>query len=89
MATLQELETEIQKIKERNERVEKDKAWEVSWERKTIIAVLTYIVIAIFFLFAGVNNPFVNAIVPSLAFILSTASLSVFKNIWLKYFIKK
>lgn len=85
MATVQDLEDEIQKIKERNSKVEKDKAWETSWERKVLIGVLTYVVVATFFLFAGVNNPFVNAIVPALAFILSTASLPFLKNFWVKY----
>ena len=80
MATIQNLEKEINKIKERNKRVESDKAWEISWTRKILIAGFTYLVIAIFFLFAGVINPFITAIVPAVAFILSTVSLSFFKN---------
>jgi hypothetical protein len=47
------------------------------------------LVIALFFLFAGILNPFVNAIVPAMAFILSTASLPFLKNFWLKYIYKK
>lgn len=31
---LKELEEEVLKIKERNKRVELDKAWETSWTRK-------------------------------------------------------
>lgn len=89
MATLVDLEKEIDLIKQRNKKVEGDKAWETSWMRKTIISLFTYIVIAIFFSFAGVVNPFVNAIVPALAFILSTASLPFFKDLWLKYIYKK
>lgn len=82
------LENEIEKIKERNKRVEADKAWETSFFRKVIIAILTYLVIVLFFVFAGLNNPFINAIVPTLGFLLSTLSLSIFKKIWLKYFNK-
>lgn len=89
MATIQDLETEIQKIKERNLRVEADKSWETSWVRKILIAGFTYLVISIFFLFAGISNPFTNALVPALAFILSTASLSFFKKIWTKYIYQK
>ena len=89
MATIQNLEKEINKIKERNKRVESDKAWEISWTRKILIAGFTYLVIAIFFLFAGVINPFITAIVPAVAFILSTVSLSFFKNFWLQYIYKK
>ena len=87
--TIQDLEAEIQKIKERNKRVETEKIWETSWTRKIVISIFTYLVIALFFLFAGVLNPFVNAIVPALAFILSTASLPFFKNLWLKYIYKR
>lgn len=89
MATIQELEQEINKIKERNKKVEADKNWETSWARKIIISLFTYLVIALFFLFAGILNPFVNAIVPAMAFILSTASLPFLKNLWLKYIYKK
>lgn len=75
---------EIQKIKERNSRVEIDKQWETSYTRKIIIAVLTYLVIVLFFIYASVANPFLNAIVPTLGFILSTLSLPYFKKIWIE-----
>ncbi len=80
-----DLEKEIQQIQERNKRVELDKAWETSTFRKIVVAVLTYFVIVLFFVFAGLPNPFVNAIVPTLGFILSTLSLPLFKKVWLKY----
>jgi hypothetical protein len=80
---------EIKKIKERNARVEADKAWEISAARKIIIAVLTYLVIVLFFFSANLPNPFVNAIVPSAGFLLSTLSLPFFKKIWVKKFFKK
>ena len=89
MATIQDLEFEVNNIKERNKRVESDKAWEISWSRKIIVSIFTYLVIALFFLFAGVSNPFINAIVPALAFILSTTSLPFFKNLWMKYIYRK
>lgn len=85
MATIKILEKEINKIQERNTRVEVDKAWETSWTRKIAVAGLTYITISLFFLLAGVSQPFLNSIVPALAFILSTASIPLFKNFWLKY----
>ena len=89
MITITDLEKEINLIKERNQRVEAGKAWETSWTRKILVAMFTYATIALFFLFAGVLNPFVNAIVPALAFILSTASLPFLKNFWLKYIYRK
>ncbi len=79
-----EIEKEIAKIKERNRRVETDKAWETSLTRKIIIIILTYIVMVIFFYFASLPKPFLNAIVPTLAFILSTLTFSIIKEIWIK-----
>lgn len=78
------LQQQIDEIKERNKRVEADKAWETSWTRKIIILILTYIVIVIFFDVAELPRPLLNAIVPSLAFLLSTLTLSLFKKIWIK-----
>jgi len=79
-----DFEKEINLIKERNRKVELDKAWETSWTRKILVAVLTYIVIVIFFCFAKLQNPFVNAIVPTLGFVISTFSIPLFKNWWIK-----
>lgn len=84
MPSLEELQQEIEKIKQRNARVEADKAWETSWTRKVVIAVFTYILIVIFFYFAGLNQPFLNAIVPALAFVLSTLTIPLVKTWWLK-----
>lgn len=78
------IKKDIQEIKERNLRVEKDKAWETSLARKILITVLTYIVIVLFFFFAELPKPFLNAIVPTLGFVLSTASIPFFKKIWVK-----
>ena len=84
MATLQELTNDINKIKERNKKVEADKAWETSWTRRLFVAILTYIVIVLFFYFAELPKPFVNSIVPALAFLLSTLTLDVIKRQWIK-----
>jgi len=83
------IKKEIEIIKQRNKRVEADKAWETSLARKIIIAVLTYIVIVVFFYFAGLPKPFTNSIVPTLAFILSTLTLPFFKKLWLDYVYRK
>lgn len=85
MATIADLEKEIELIKQRNKRVETEKTWETSWTRRIVVVILTYLVISIFFLFAGISQPFTNAIVPALAFVLSTASVPIFKNLWLRY----
>ena len=80
---------EIESIKQRNARVEADKAWETSVTRKIIITVLTYAVIVLFFITANLPNPFTNALVPTAAFVLSTLSLPYFKKWWLKKVYKK
>ena len=89
MASVSGLQKEIEKIKARNKRVEADKAWETSWFRKILIAVLTYIVIVLFFYFAGLPRPFINSIVPTLAFIFSTLTMPLFKKFWINRFYKK
>lgn len=83
MDELEQIKQDIREIKERNARVEEDKAWETSLFRKVLVAVLTYVVIVIFFFFAGLDEPFVNAIVPTVGFVLSTLSIPVFKKFWL------
>lgn len=88
MSSIEELQNEIELIKKRNQRVEADKAWETSWTRKVIILFLTYIVIVIFFFFARLPKPFINAIVPALAFVLSTLTVPLFKKWWLNKYKK-
>ncbi len=78
------LELRLAKIEARNERVEVDKAWEVSWQRRILILTLTYLLILLYFLIIEVEKPLLNAIVPTLGFFLSTLTLSVVKTIWLK-----
>ena len=83
------IEKEIEKIKKRNKRVETDKAWEVSKTRKIIIAIITYLTIVSFFIVANLPNPFVNSIVPTVGFLLSTLGLPYFRGFWEKFFYKK
>ena len=88
MPTIEDLKQEIDEIKSLNKRVECDKAWETSRSRKMLILVLTYIVIVIFFLVAKLPDPFVNALVPSVAFLLSTMTIPLFKKWWINKFYK-
>ena len=86
---MKDFEKRIEAIEQRNKKVEIDKAWETSWSRKIIIAVLTYAVIVLFFYMAQLPKPFINSIVPTTGFVLSTLSLSSFKKLWIKYGTKK
>ena len=80
---MKKLEKEVEEIKARNKRVEADKAWETSWTRKFLILTLTYLVIVIFFYVAQLPNPLINAVVPSVAFVLSTLTIPLVKKRWL------
>ena len=86
---MKDLEARLEAIEQRNKKVESDKAWETSWLRKIIIAVLTYITVVLFFLVARLPKPFINSIVPTAGFVLSTLSLPFFKILWIKYRTKK
>ena len=76
------LEQRVEAIEERNARVERDKAWEVSWTRKISIAVLTYAVVVSFFMAIGNDRPFINGLVPVLGFLLSTLVLDGIRSLW-------
>ncbi len=89
MAIIQDLEKEIQKIKDRNQRVEADKAWEISWSRKIVIALVTYIAIALFLSLTNMQNPWEGAIIPTVGFLLANMSIPLFKNLWVKYIYKQ
>lgn len=89
MDILQTIQDEIDRIKQRNNKVEIDKAWETSTTRKICIALLTYVIISIFFRYAQVDKPLINAIVPTLWFLLSTTSLSLIKKQRIKYIYNK
>jgi len=79
------MKKEINEIKERNKKVEADKAWELSKTRKSIIAVLTYLVIVAFLFSIDVPSPWANALVPTLGFLVSTLTLGFIKKFWLKF----
>ena len=84
-----DFEKEIEAIKERNKRVELDKAWETSWTRKIGICILTYIVVVIYsHLINKLNNVWLSSLVPVIGFTLSTVSLKLVRNAWEKKYSK-
>ena len=73
--TNEEIKIEIDQIKNRNKKVETDKAWETSWTRKIFICILTYIVVVTYFhLINKINNVWLSSFVPVIGFTLSTIS---------------
>lgn len=85
---MENLEEEVARIKERNLRVEADKAWETSLFRKLLISAITYIVAALALYSIGVEDFYLGAIIPTLGFLLSTLSLPAIKKWWLKRYFK-
>ena len=81
---IQNLEKEIEIIKARNLKVEADKAWEVSWSRRFFIAISTYIIAGIWLLVIHDVFPWLKAFVPMVGYLLSTFSLPLIKNWWIK-----
>jgi hypothetical protein len=81
---IQQIKQDLEEIQQRNKRVELDKAWETSLARKIIVALLTYVVVVVFFYFATLPKPWVNAIVPTMGFLISTLSVAFFKKLWIK-----
>jgi hypothetical protein len=86
MSQLENLKKEINQIKSRNRKVEADKAWETSLTRKCAIALITYILIGVYMYIIGTNKPWLNALIPTGAFMLSTSTLNLIKQVWLKHY---
>ena len=80
-----ELQKEIEKLKNRNKKVESDKAWETSYARRFLLIVFTYLAIGFYLNAIQIERPWLNAIVPAIAFLLSTLTLPFFKKLWLNY----
>jgi hypothetical protein len=83
------IEKRIEIIERRNARVESEKAWETSLSRRALLALFTYLAIGFYLDAVHIPNPWLNAIVPAAAFMLSTLTLPFFKELWLKRIYKK
>jgi len=49
------------------------------------VAIFTYLAIALYLKFIVKIDPWVNALVPTTGFLLSTLTLPFFKSLWAKY----
>jgi len=78
-----DLEQRIQEIENRNRKVEDDKAWEGSWVRRGLLVIFTYLAVALYLSAINVSNPWINAIVPAIGFMISTLTMPFFKRLWL------
>ncbi len=76
-------EKELAAIQQRNARVEAEKAWELSWTRRLFIAVVTYVTAGVWLVLIHDTYPWAKALVPTVGYLLSTASLPVVKRWWI------
>lgn len=82
-ARLAVIESDVSAIKERNLKVEADKAWETSKFRIFSILVLTYLFAALVLWAIGIGHYWQNALIPTLGYLLSTQSLPLIKKWWI------
>ena len=80
---VQQLSDEVAHIKERNQRVEADKAWELSRTRVGFIALTTYILIVGAMFLIKDDHPFLNATIATIGYLVSSASYNLLKKRWL------
>ena len=78
------IEKRLEAIEARNSKVEADKAWETSWTRNISIAILTYLVVVSYLHFVIGIEPWLNALVPVVGFLLSTLTISYLKQLWIE-----
>ena len=78
---LEELEQELKAIKERNNRVELDKAWETSGTRKICICILTYVVVIIYsYIVRNFDNIFLSSLVPVIRIYIIYIIIKIYKK---------
>ncbi|HLC60367.1 MAG TPA: hypothetical protein VJJ52_02975 [Candidatus Nanoarchaeia archaeon] len=83
---MKSIERKIKNIEYRNKKVELDKKWETSFTRRGLLTLFTYLAIGFYLRSINIEKPWLNAIVPAFAFMLSTLTMPFFKKIWIKYF---
>jgi len=86
---LNKIEEELRTIRERNSRVESDKAWETSISRMFVLALITYLVATVLLYLISVENFLLGALIPTAGFILSVQSLPAIKRWWINSRVSK
>ena len=79
---LEKIEQTLETIRQRNTRVETDKAWETSAMRIGAICTVTYLFATLLLYVIGSERFWLNALVPVLGFYLSAQSLPATKRWW-------
>ena len=79
-----QLELDLTSVNQRNARVELDKKWETSITRFVCVVAITYIIMNLILWTIGSPFPPLNAIIPTVGYMLSTLSLKKIKERWIK-----
>ena len=79
----QTLTDRIQKIEERNVKVEAEKAWEVSWIRFWSNTAATYLTMNLLLWTINDSYPPIHALVPTVGYVLSTLSIPYIRKWWI------
>lgn len=77
------VEQRLSQIEARNSRVEAEKAWETSNYRKVLIVVTTYFLMCLTMAIIGVNQFYIQSIIPTLGYFLSTLSFRFIKKFYI------
>jgi hypothetical protein len=85
MKNLEKRLTKLEKREAEKTHGEINKAWEISWTRRFVIAFITYISAFSFMKISSMEPAILGAFVPVGGFILSTLSMTSLKKIWIKY----
>jgi len=80
----QEAQQAVEILQARNTRVEADKAWETSLTRRAAITIGTYAIVGGYLSYLNVENAWLHALVPPMAYVLSTLSLPFIRGFWIK-----
>ncbi len=80
---LDDVRRDVLELQQRNARVELDKAWETSWTRRLVIAAAIWAGAWPWLVSLGVAHAARHALVPSVAYVVSTLSLPVVKRVWM------
>jgi hypothetical protein len=81
---IKELQQEIETIKQRNKRVEADKAWEISLFRLTVLSIATFIFSITVLYFVKAEEYLLGALSSTAGLIISSQSLPFIKKWWIK-----
>ncbi len=94
--TIQSLDQRLSNIEEMTQKLvlidkyyQLQTAWEKSAMRTILIAITTYILSAIFLYILNFQYFYINAVLPTVGFMLTTLSIPFIKRIWIKYYLKE